>query len=674
MKKLLSILTLSILYFPCFSQTNTKHLFAEIDQLNLYDLSTFSKISKIEIELSSKYSSRKFPSTVTGWIVSEAPTTMTVLNTTGQEITIKTSDIKQIKNFTINDNYSGYLEPYSFMDSENEILTRRYKGSEMMPQILVASWLKQLNSSSANLVINEFQEQLNYKLDTMLVHFFGNLYYNELLVAFASNRDRITALKFGRHLSQSMFRDFLYFDQVNLLTDQLNNRPEDFISFNLPDSLSWIDIQKNLTRNERIEYLLDRLRLLNCDQPGQPAWINYRDIQTSISFSQIMDDPQVSDFYKGLEKYAVINPFNELLKMDIQIDELPIFLPYLKSKEFITSYEYWRDFSSHRTLHPVAGVVLSLIYEITDKKFVKQNFFDLSDNQKDLQIQKIQKWITENSNRSSTDRIKEILLSSNDWGEFKNAMYEGAQLKIDELFKILSDRIGDFDSFDWPSPDGSITELMMKVGTSENIDQMTRLLQSEDEWVRLWSSLFFIEFDPTNEQAIQTLREVLDSGDGQSYYPRAIPILLQSENPRLLRMAEGILEKSRDDDPMFLHVNDDILRMLVLSGSQQTLTFLNARLNDTKVDDRMMSFDEDGKQHEVLKCEAYVRLVNGWRTDEYEFNWDWNKEQKLVYSEQLSRWLTGQFERITNGETHYLNPTFGEPNLPHSFIDSPSRH
>ena len=534
MKKLLSILTLSILHCSSFSQTDNEHLFIQIEQFNLFDLSTFSKISKIEIELSSKYPTRKFPGTVTGWIVSEAPATMTVLNTAGQEVTIKTSDVKQIKNFTTSDNYTGYLEPYSFMDSENEIITRRYEGSEMMPQILESSWLQQVNSNSANSVINEFHEQLNYKLDTMLVHFFGNLYYNEMLVAFARDRDRISALNFGRHLSQSIFSNFQYFNQVNLLANQLKNRSEDFVSFNLPDSLSWVDIQKNLTRNEQIEYLLDRLRLLNCDQPGQPAWISYKDIQTSIPFSEIMQDAQIKYFSDGLKKYAVINPFNELLKMNIRVDEISIFLPYLKSKGFITSYEYWRDFSSHRKLHPVAGVVFTLIYEITNKKFVEANFFDLSDEQKDLEIEEIQKWITENSNRSPTDRVREILIASNDWGEFKNAIYEGEQSKFDDLFNILINRIGDFNTFDWPSPDGTITQVLMKVGTSENMEEMTRLLSSKDEWVRLWSSLFIIQQDPLSEQAVQTLTGILDSGDGQSFYPRAIPILLQSKNPRFL--------------------------------------------------------------------------------------------------------------------------------------------
>ena len=103
--------------------------------------------------------------------------------------------------------------------------------------------------------------------------------------------------------------------------------------------------------------------------------------------------------------------------------------------------------------------------------------------------------------------------------------------------------------------------------------------------------------------------------------------------------------------------------MLILNGSQKALDFLNSELNDKAFDDRMMSFDDDGNEHKVLRCEAYIRLVNGWRTDDYEYKWDWNTNKKLAYAEQLSNWITEQFERIMNGEAHDLNPTPGEPNL-----------
>ena len=131
----------------------------------------------------------------------------------------------------------------------------------------------------------------------------------------------------------------------------------------------------------------------------------------------------------------------------------------------------------------------------------------------------------------------------------------------------------------------------MNIGDSENMEEMTRLISSKDKWVRLWSSLFIIQRDPSSEKIIQKLVDVLDSGDGQSYYPRAIPILLQTENPRFLEISEGILEKSGEDD-LFLYVNDNTLRMLILSGSRETLNFLISGLNDKAFDARIISFDE----------------------------------------------------------------------------------
>jgi hypothetical protein len=610
MKKLLTILIFTLLRFSAFTQSNNELLFKQIEQLNLYDFKSFSEISSIEIELRFRDSSSKYSGSVTGWILDETPKALTILNRAGQEIKVNRADVKNIQKFSNTENHLDYLSPYSHRDSENEILTRRYQGSEMMPNILVANWLQLNDSDLAISLINQLQEQLTYKVDTMLVHLFGNLYYNEMLIAF-SDRNRTNALKFGRHLSQSFFSSFHYFNQAKLLTEQLENRSEDFVSFTLPDSISWVDIQKKLTRTEQIKYLLDRLRLLNCYQPGQPAWISYGDIQTSIPTSQIMEDIEVNYFSDGQKKYAVINPYNELLKMNIQIVELSIFLPHLKSKEFITSYEYWRNFSSHRKLHPVARVVLTLLYEISNKKFLSTNFFNLSDEQKDLEIKKITEWIIANSGSSTNDRIGEILLYSNDWDEFKKAMNQAREVDLENLFELLDNKIGTFKNHDWPSPDGAIMQIMMSAGSNKDINMMSEHLQSEDKWVRLWSSLFLIKQDPASfENALIILKEVLDSGDGLSYYPRAIPILIETKDVSLLELAEGILEKNDRDDSFFLMVNEEILRRLILAGSQKTLEFFRSGLSDCSVDDRMSAMDENGNNISVLRCDHYTSLLN----------------------------------------------------------------
>lgn len=675
MKKVLSTLIVTFLCFYSFSQSSNDLLFQKIEQLSFNDLTTFKEISRIEIELDSKYVSIKHSGVVTGWILNETSEALTILNTAGQEVEINKSDIKDIQTFSTSDDYKNYLAPYSFMDSGMEILTRRYKGNDIMPHILVAHWLRLNNSNSSTLLISKVQKLLYDQLDTKLTLFFGNLYYNEMLIAFAETRNRDNALKFGHHLNQLAFSNFQYYNQVNLLTDQLENRPEDFVSFKLPDSLSWVDIQKKLTRTEQIEYLLDRLRLLNCLQPGQPAWINYTDTQTSIPSSEITENTETTYFSDGLKKYTVINPFNELQKMNIQISELTTFLPYLKKKEFITSYGYWRDFSSHRELYPVAEVVLTLLFEITNKKFVERDFFDLSEIQKDVEIKKINTWIVSNSNTSLKSRIKEILVSTNDWGEFKNAMKIAEKIELENLFELLNSRIGDFETFDWPSPSGTIAEKMMNTGTIDDVDLMSKHLQSEDEWVRMWASLFLIKHDATSfETSVKILKEVLDSGDGKSYYPRAIPILLETKDSRLLELAEGFLEKNNRDDSFFLMMNDDIFRRLLLAGSQKTLEFFRSVLNDCNPTNRMTTIDENENTTIVLTCDNYSRILNNWRLDEYLYDSTWNPKKQRAYSKELSNWLTLQFTRIKNGENHYLKTSFDHSKLSYTFVDSPGRY
>jgi hypothetical protein len=55
------------------------------------------------------------------------------------------------------------------------------------------------------------------------------------------------------------------------MAQQLPHRMGDFQTFKLPTAAEWAALKKKLTRAEQIDYLCERLLLLNCFQMGQPG-------------------------------------------------------------------------------------------------------------------------------------------------------------------------------------------------------------------------------------------------------------------------------------------------------------------------------------------------------------------------------------------------------------------
>ena len=657
MKKLLLTCTCLLFWISSVAQPAIDQLLEKIDQLAFHDLSSISEVLSVEFLRFNSYFQEYDTMEMIGWKLWGRADSVLLLNLVGQERKLERTAILKIQEVPQEVYYQSYFNrPYP-LKRKNPRNRDAYEGHRFMPQILIALWLHSRNSDLARHLINEFQEQDPDLLNSMLVPYFGNLYYNEMLRAFAS-RKRATALKYGRYLGQSMFSDFEYFEQAKLLTHQLECRPEDFRSFRLPENAEWEVMKQVQTRSEQITYLLDRIRLLNCFQPGQPADIDFRDPQTSISFSEISKDHEVSSYDAIYEKYGVINPYGTLLKMDIQINELRLFLPSLRSREFVTSFSYWRDFSSDRQLHSVADIVLDLIYQIAGKRFADVGFLHWSDDRKDLKINKIEEWIAASSVTTVEARLQEILSNSDNWKEVEKAIYEAWEMKLEDLFDLLNNRIGDFQSGSWPSPDGQMMYVLMKTGRRSNVETMRQYLQHQDYWVRLWASLFMIQHEPDSFQAsLQVLASVLEQGD-QETYRYAIPTMLEIDDLALLQLAEGLLDRYSDADAFFLSMNSNTLRSLLLAGSKKAhKLFLNG-LQDFGADPRITSTAPDGKPIEVLVCDRFVDTINNWRVDEYQYEYSWGVSKKKAYAQSLSVWFSRQFELIEQGKVHLIKTDF----------------
>ena len=71
------------------------------------------------------------------------------------------------------------------------------------------------------------------------------------------------------------------------MAEQLPRRSEDFKSLMLPTAGDWEQRKAGMTRAAQVEYLVRRLRLLNCRQWGQPGDVDHTDDQYVETYSEL---------------------------------------------------------------------------------------------------------------------------------------------------------------------------------------------------------------------------------------------------------------------------------------------------------------------------------------------------------------------------------------------------
>jgi hypothetical protein len=111
-----------------------------------------------------------------------------------------------------------------------------------------------------------------------------------------------------------------------------------------------------MNRRAAMDFLLHRLRLLNCFQGGQPGDLGY-------GCTMHWEPEGMVDAAWGLNrgKTEVINPYLQLTRFPLTVADIPQLASYLEDERFILAVSFWRDFHPSRHLHQVNEVVASLI-------------------------------------------------------------------------------------------------------------------------------------------------------------------------------------------------------------------------------------------------------------------------------------------------------------------------
>ncbi len=635
------------------------HKMQLMDSISFYKMQNYDTLYEIS---TLDTHGRNFRSNYRGWIHNRNMENIQFMNIYGELYTIDKSRITNINPITIKDTTIEF-----FMKPKRSSL---FDLGSAAGNYLLSYWLYkkgEINLSKQLLPTDTFHTDRN------LINTFGAVYYDAMLSAYSYERNYQKAIAIGNHLSSNVFNDYEYQKEAIALALQLKNNPKDFKTFLLPDSLDWMALEQKLNRQDQILYLAERLRLLNCIQPGQPAWIGYGMYQFSVPYSE---SQKLNLFYWDRnEKYGVINPYSELIKMNLNMQETELLLPYLLSNDYIASYSYFRDFRPQRTLHKVSWVVNRLLYEITNKAFFDQHKFDLLPfDQKKAEVDKIKKWCEENATLSLEERVIKILKTTDKWADFQKGMETAKEYKYDSLLPVIVARFNAFSGGFWPTHKGMMSETMYELGNKTYVPVVKAWSRNTtDKWVNLWSVMFLLKYDTASyEMAMKELEGILNQDDGTAYYPHAMGLLLSMNDQRARKLAEGILD--RPQFSMFISWDYylNFVKELLLLKSDYTFYAISKQLGSFTPQETEALSQNGGSADMMVQSDNYVMAVSKLKNEtlpDYYFTSD--NKAKSAYRKELSEWFTTQYKLLKEGKPNELNLKPTPTNAPVTFIDAP---
>jgi hypothetical protein len=601
-----------------------------------------------------------------GWLLGEDDKNYHILTCFSSDMKLPKSDtkiysssLKEIASSLLELRKKGIYPSFSILDREDEEARPSYPAFVSVPELLIAAWSfergdKKTTADIFFQCINRIKDDRH--LPEYIRDLMGDIYHQEMLRQFTYFRDYELAITLGEHLSKPLFNGYHYQERARELAEQLQNRKDDFKAFTLPTEAEWIKIKVGMNRQEQIDFLVQHLRLLNCFQMSQPGGINYRDAQTSKTKNFI---PQKDFTQKGYEKHKteikrlyVINPFNELMALNLKMEDLPYLIPYFEDESFMPTFSYHRDFFPDRSLHRVNWVIANIINKIAKRYLTNpEKYHSLDEKRRKQYIAEISAWYGTNANKTKEELLLATIESTSEREEFWNIAGEAVQEGFESVAPILIKRAEDF-----PRGRAGVSELLYKLNMIVAVPIERNWLEDKDEETLVWTALTLLSNStPDNLEGLSELKAIFGEDEGSYWYSKAIEGLLLTKKEPALELAAGILKKRKFEYDLS---DENILKNLFLAGRKECLEYLISKL-DSK---------EKGKFEGYLESDEVSEMLTRWRTDGFKYNIKMSGKERKQKQGKLKKWLQDQFALIKQGKNPDMKT---DPVIVHSFVDTP---
>ena len=244
-------------------------------------------------------------------------------------------------------------------------------------------------------------DRLRYEMGIVAGH--------RMLVAFAGDRDYSVALYHAEAITKH-YPNTLFHRYAVRLVDELPRRRDDFVAFTLPTLDEWERFRRAATREQQIDYLCERLRLLNGFQDGQPGGADLHAAQYGEPWG--MSDDAAWGLRRGKSK--LVNPLNALVGakpynrrnewapagLRPTAADIPTLSKHLRHDWLMPSVSFHRDFSPPRTVHTTREQIAGIINRTAGFDLFELKRWDkLTPAEVDREIERIDRWAKEHADR-----------------------------------------------------------------------------------------------------------------------------------------------------------------------------------------------------------------------------------------------------------------------------------
>jgi hypothetical protein len=309
--------------------------------------------------------------------------------------------------------------------SERGGLTGQFQGSGVgVYEIMLAHWLyatKRYELCAQILLPALDTVYADRHVVEMARHRFGETAGYKMLVAFVGDRDFSEALRLANALVQH-YPGTRFHHYAVKLAKELPQRGDDFKKLKLPTPAEWTNLKKKLNRTKQIEFLAERIRLLNCFQHGQPGGYSLSEKQ----FAEPCGLSRNAAWGLAQGKTHVINPYVELIGgregyfqtdderafkgMELTVADIPILAPHLRDDWHLLCVSFWRDFAPDRHLETTRPLFVEIINGLAKKDICSASEIEkMIPAAREKEIERIINWAKKNLKKSDGDLLLEGL-------------------------------------------------------------------------------------------------------------------------------------------------------------------------------------------------------------------------------------------------------------------------
>lgn len=527
----------------------------------------------------------------------------------------------------------------------------RWEGS--IPEVLVAAWSLERGDreTCARLMIPLMADVSDERL--FLDHLRDELAVeiDERMLAAFTARDFDEALRIAKLLAKPWFDGFAHQDRAKGLAGTLPRRSEDFKQLSLVPPQTWAKLKKEYSRQQQIEYLAKRLRLIHATQGGIPGGIQYSDTQYLVE-EAAKGEKKRMDPAVPLEDKEAINPYSELLRLNLTGAEMLTLVPYLESPDYILAFDLYRFIPNNPyQVHKVSWVVASLFNTISQEDLVDSEVLEGQEAiPRKQHLDEIRKWCSEHAAVTHSDHLAKAVTDAKEWQDARSAFWELLELDENRAIKLIVSRC---DSEATRKPE--LAKLLCLLDRKEYLPRAREWIQDKDKETRFWGALWTLKHaDPKNPQGLEIVLERLAAAieghgnqgggdpfvsDPASLVEGAVEALVTFDDPRVRKFFSTYCGSKPYRD---FHPSSETLQRLFLAGYESAHDRLLYHLGDNT---------PEYKGSKRPSSDAWLWWLSNWRyKNPPDFLYNLPDEKRAEAYADLKLWLGVQFRLIKDGK------------------------